>query len=36
MVRVFVSDPGDRYLIPGRVIPTSKKLYLLLPCLTEL
>ena len=33
--RVFGNGPGDRGLIPGRVIPkTFKKWYLIPPCLT--
>ena len=34
MVRVFANDPGDLGSIPGRVIPKTKKWYLMLPYLT--
>ena len=34
MVRVFVNGPEDRGSIPGRVIPKTKKWYLMPPCLT--
>ena len=33
MSRVFTNGPGDRGLIPGRVIPKTLKLYLMPPCL---
>ena len=35
MVRVFTNGPGDLDSIPGRVIPKTQKMVLLiLPCLT--
>ena len=33
MSRMFTSGPGDLGSIPGRVIPRTKKWYLILPCL---
>ena len=33
-VRVFTNGPGDRNSIPGRVIPKTKKWYLMPSCLT--
>ena len=35
MSRVFSNGPGDRGLIPGRVIPKTQKWYLMPPCLTQ-
>ena len=34
MSKVFANGPGDRGSIPGRVIPKTKKWYLMPPCLT--
>ena len=33
MRRMFANGPGDRVSIPGRVIPKTRKWYLMLPCL---
>ena len=34
MVRVFTNGPRDRGSIVGRVIPKTKKWYLMLPCIS--
>ena len=34
MIRVFANGPGDLGSIPVRVIPKTKKWYLMPPCLT--
>ena len=34
MCRIFAKSPGDRVSIPGRVIPKTKKWYLMPPCLS--